>query len=62
MQRLRSLKEILIDFGLPALLIMVCFVLMLCRIDGEVKTILVLAAGWLFKSGYTTVKVKEDAL
>ena len=49
------MKEILIDFGLPALLITICFVLMLCGIDGEVKTILVLAAGWLFKSGYITV-------
>lgn len=29
-----------------------CIVLMLCRIDGEVKSILALAAGWVFGGAY----------
>lgn len=45
------MKSILIDFGLPALLIVVCMVLILSGADGEVKSILAMAAGWMFKSG-----------
>ncbi|MBA7592453.1 hypothetical protein ES708_34636 [subsurface metagenome] len=50
------LKDILIDFGIPAILIVGCFTLLILGIDGEVKTILVMAAGWCFHSGYTRVK------
>ncbi len=45
------MKEILIDFGIPAMLIAGCFILLGLGIDGEVKTILVMAAGWCFHSG-----------
>jgi len=53
---LDDLREILVDFGLPALVIVVCGVLLFTGRDSEVKAILAMAAGWLFKSGYTRVK------
>jgi len=52
------MRDILVDFGLPAILIICTTVLLACRIDGEVKTILVLAAGWLFRSGYQAIRKK----
>lgn len=42
------MKEILIDFGIPAMLIIGAFVLLGYGIDGEVKSILIMAAGWSF--------------
>ena len=54
------MKDILIDFGIPTMLIAGCFTLLILGIDGEVKSILLLAAGWCFKSGYgrrTTIKI-----
>lgn len=50
------MKDILIDFGLPALLLTFCFVLLLTGRNGEVKAIIAVAAGWLFNSGYHKVK------
>ncbi len=46
------MKDILIDFGIPCLLIVGCFALLFTGRDGEVKSILLLAAGWVVKSGY----------
>ncbi len=51
--QLDDIREILTDFGLPVLIIIVCAILLITGIDGEVKSILALAAGWIFKSGYT---------
>lgn len=45
------MREILIDFGIPAILIVGCFVLLGMGIDGEVKSILTMAAGWTFHAG-----------
>ena len=53
------MKELLIDFGIPALLIIGCFILIGFGIDGEVKTILVMAGTWAFRSSLarrTTIK------
>ena len=50
------MKDILISFGLPALVIISCVVLLMTGQDGEVKAILAMASGWLFKSGYTQTK------
>lgn len=50
------LKDILIDFGIPTIILVGCFTLLILGIDGEVKTILVLAGGWCFHSGYRHVK------
>lgn len=50
------MKDILIDFGLPALVLIICFVLLMTGRDGEVKAILAAAVGWLFKSGYVRMK------
>lgn len=53
---LDDIRELLVDFGLPFLIIITCGVLLISGIDGEVKSILALAAGWIFKSGYKKVK------
>lgn len=45
------MKDILIDFGLPALLLLICAALLFTGIDGEVKSVLLLSAGWMFRSG-----------
>ena len=42
------MREILVDFGIPALLIIGAFLLLGLGIDGEVKSILTMAAGWAF--------------
>ena len=46
-----EMRDILIDFVLPAMIIVICFVLLMTGKNGEVKSILTLAAGWIFKSG-----------
>jgi hypothetical protein len=56
MNKIDAVREILVDFGLPVLIILVCLVLLLTGRDGEVKTMLTLAAGWIFKSGYSRKK------
>jgi hypothetical protein len=45
------MKDILIDFGLPALVLVICFTLILTGQNGEVKSVLAMAAGWIFRSG-----------
>lgn len=50
------MKDVLIDFGIPAMLIGGSLTLLGLGIDGEVKTILVMAAGWCFHSGYRRKK------
>lgn len=47
-----DIRELLTDFGLPVVIIGVCAWLLASGIDGEVKSILAMAAGWIFKSGY----------
>lgn len=46
------IKDILIDFGLPVMLIGCATGLIASGIDGEVKSVLLMAAGWIFHSGY----------
>jgi len=43
------MKTKLIDLIIPLVLIIGCMILLCKGIDGEVKTILALAAGWAFK-------------
>lgn len=43
------MKEKLIDLIIPSILIIGSMILLVMGIDGEVKTILALAAGWAFK-------------
>ena len=54
--KLDDIRELLTDFGLPVIIIIVCAILLFTGIDGEVKSILALAAGWIFKGGYTRAK------
>jgi len=51
-----TIKSFCVDFVLPAMVLVICTVLLVSGIDGEVKTILAGAAGWLFKSGYARHK------
>ncbi len=53
---LDDIRELCMDFVLPTLVLIIAFVLIYTGRDGEVKAILAMAAGWLFKSGYTRVK------
>jgi hypothetical protein len=50
---LDDIREICIDFGLPVIILVVCGFLIFTGKDSEVKSIMTLAAGWIFKSGYT---------
>ncbi len=55
---MNELRDFCVDFGLPALIIIMAFILLISGVDGEVKTILSVAAGWIFKSGYAKRKSK----
>ena len=48
--KIREWVEFINAFVLPAILILGCLGLLYTGIDGEVKAILAVAAGWLFKS------------
>ncbi len=43
--------DVLIDFGLPALVFGITGVLIFCGKDSEIKTVFAASAGWLFNSG-----------
>ncbi len=45
------MKDILLDFGIPAIIIVGCLGLIALGRDGEVKSILTMAAGWAFHAG-----------
>ena len=46
------------DLLIALILILGCFVLIVLRIDSEVKSILTIAAGWAFGSQYQARKKK----
>lgn len=46
------------DLIIALVLIVGCFALLVCHIDGEVKSILTVAAGWAFGSQYQIRKAK----
>jgi len=48
------LRLILIDFAIPCFLIGISAYLLLSGIDGEMKSILLLASGWVFHSSVRT--------
>ena len=52
------MKNILIDFGLPALILIMLFILLITGIDGEVKTLFATTIGWIIKSGVTRIRGK----
>ncbi len=55
-----DLKGLLIDFGLPLIVMVMCFALIWTGKDSEVKSVFLMAAGWVFKSGYTvTAAIKK---
>ncbi len=54
-----DLKGLLIDFGLPVIVLTMCFLLIWTGRDSEIKSVFLMAAGWLFKSGYTETAAKK---
>ena len=50
---LDDIRELCVDFVLPALLIIILALLLAFGIDGEVKTLLAAVVGWIVKSGYS---------
>lgn len=48
-----------LDEAVALILVIGCFYLLATGIDGEVKSILTMAAGWCFAKGYTRVKKKK---
>lgn len=44
-------KWMLIDFGLPALILVLLFVLMVLGLNGEVKSLMAATIGWIIHSG-----------
>lgn len=50
------MKDILVDFGTPALILILLFVLLLTGIDSEVKTLFATVVGWMVKSGISRVR------
>jgi len=55
-----EVRELLVDFVLPALILLLCFILIETGKDGEVKSIMTLAVGWIFKSGYARRKSNKN--
>ncbi len=49
--KMKNLQDILIDFCLPFVILLMLFTLMLLGIDGEVKTLLAATVGWIINSG-----------
>ena len=49
-------KDLMIDFGLPALILIMLFILMLTGIDGEVKTLFATVIGWIVKGGVSRAR------
>lgn len=55
MPRLQNVDE------LAALVLIIgCLILIACRIDSEVKSILAMAAGWAFKSGHQRAQARKE--
>lgn len=52
------MKDIFIDFGLPALILILLFTLLVTGIDGEVKTLMASVIGWIIHSGVQKVRKK----
>ena len=56
---MRNLQDILINFGLPFVILAMLFTLMLLGIDGEVKTLMAATIGWIIKSGISVRRRKH---
>ncbi len=52
----QEIKDILIDFGIPVILIIVLSLLLVFKVDSEVKTLLAAVIGWITKSGISRAR------
>ena len=59
--KLQTVYDCLIDFGLPALLIVVLAVLLVTGTDGEVKTLMAALVGWITKAGVSRKRTPPTA-
>jgi len=48
----KDLYSFLLELIIPLVLIIVCFILLILGIDGEVKSILTMAGAWAFGAAY----------
>ena len=53
---LDDIRELLVDFGIPVIVLIILTFLLVTGIDGEVKTLFAGIVGWLIKSGVSRVK------
>ena len=58
--RLDDIRELLIDFGLPVLIIIILTVLLATGIDSEVKTLFASVVGWIIHSGVKRTGKKKQ--
>jgi len=56
---LDDIREILIDFGLPLVLLIILTILLATGIDGEVKTLFAGVVGWIIKGGVSRSKAAK---
>jgi hypothetical protein len=54
----KGITNFCVDFGIPVLILILCFALIWSGKDGEVKTVFAAAVGWLINSG---VKHKKSS-
>lgn len=48
------------DKIIALVLVVGCLALMFCHIDGEVKSVILMAAGWVFGTSYSERKAKGE--
>jgi hypothetical protein len=51
-----DVKDLCIDFGLPLVIVILCFTLLMTGKDSEVKTLFGASIGWILNSGYRHIK------
>ena len=51
-----DIRELLVDFGIPVLVLIILTFLLCTGIDSEVKTLFAGVVGWLIKSGVSRAK------
>jgi len=49
--KIDDIRELLVDFGLPFLVLIILTILLATGIDGEVKTLFAGVVGWIIKGG-----------
>jgi len=51
-----KMKDLLIDFGLPTLILIMLFTLIVTGLNGEIKTLFAAICGWIVYGGVTKIR------